>query len=171
MAVFVYVNVGPWGVITNTHTSQSDCRHQPTLVTLLCYVSSYHIGAKGEPYAQERRFWIPCPNVQYCSTVIFSVSCRIQLGTCDRNTRAYEINEQSVLGDVMQILLHPRKLTTTPLKPKPPSDFGVTAGAKIALTYDSWEPRICVSTEMPTGCNHLRTSCKSMRYNDDGSVI
>jgi len=43
------------------------------------------------------------------------------------------------------VLLHPRKLTTTALKPKPPSDFGVTAGAKIALTYDSWEPGVCVS--------------------------
>lgn len=53
--------------------------------------------------------------------------------------------EQPVAGDVIEMLLHPRKLTTTLLKPKPSPDFGVIAGAKMALTYDSWEPRICVS--------------------------
>ena len=158
-------------MVTNTHTSQSDCGHQPTLVALLSHIPSDHVGTKGEPYAQEGCPWVFRPNVKHRSTVIFSVSCRIQLGTCDGNTRAYETNERSVLGDVMRILLHPRKLTTTALKPKPPSDFGVTAGAKIALTYDSWEPRICVSRETPTICNHSQTSRKSMCYDDDRSVI
>jgi len=76
-----------------------------------------------------------------------------------------------VAGYVMAIPLHPRKLTTTALKPKPPPDFGVTAGAKMALTYDSWEPRICVSGEIPAVYKHSQTSCKSMRHCDDGSVI
>jgi len=153
MAVLVHVNFGPWSTTISTYASESNRRHQPTFVALLSNIPGYHVGAKGESYAQERRFWVPRSDVQYCSTVIFSVSCRIQLGTCDRNTRACETHEQLVAGDMIWVLLHPRKLTTTALKPKPPSDFGVTAGAKIALTYDSWEPGVCVSKRTLTTFN------------------
>jgi len=126
-----------------THASESNCRHQPAVVALLSHIPSDHIGTKGEPYAQERRVWVLCFNVQHCGTVIFGVPCRIQLGTCDRNSCACETDEGLVAGYAMAIALHPRKLTTTALNPKPPPDSGVTAGAKIALTYDSWEPWIC----------------------------
>ena len=88
MAALPRVNISPWSTIINTHASESDRRHQPTFVTLLSYIPSDHVGAKGESNAQERRHWVLHPDVQYCSTVILSVSCGIQLGTCDRNTRA-----------------------------------------------------------------------------------
>lgn len=90
MAVLVHVNIGPWSAKVNAHASESNCRHQPALLTLLSYIPSDHVGAKGESYAQEWRLWVPRPDVQYCSTVIFSVPRRIQLGACDGNTRAYE---------------------------------------------------------------------------------
>ena len=95
MAVFVHVNFGPWSRTISTYASESNRRHQPTFVALLSNIPGYHIGAKGESYAQERRSWVPRSDVQYCSTVIFSVSCRIQLGTCDRNTRACETSMSS----------------------------------------------------------------------------
>jgi hypothetical protein len=171
MAALVHINVDTWTLTTNTHASESNCRYQSTLVTLLSHIPSDHIGTKGKSDAQERRLWVFCPNVQDRSAVIFSVSCRIQLGTCDGNTCAYETDERLVVSDVMRMPLHPRKLTTTLLNPKPPSDFGVTAGAKIALTYDSWEPRICVSMGVATICNYPRTSRKAMCYDDDWSVV
>ena len=79
--------------MTCTHASESDCRHQPTVVALLSHVPSDHIGTKREPYAQERHFWVLCPDVQHCGTVIFGVACRIQLGACDRNPRTCETDE------------------------------------------------------------------------------
>lgn len=167
---FAHVNIGPWDAYLNTHTSESDCRHQPTLIALLGHIPSDHVSTKGEPYAQQRRLWVSCPDVQYCSTVVFSVPRRIQLRTRDGDARAYKTYERLVVGDVIGIPLHPRKLTTTPLKPKPPSDFGVTAGAKIALTYDSWEPGIC-QYDTPTIADYRRTSCEPMCHNDDWSII
>ena len=88
--MFVHVNIGPWYTITNTHTSESDCRHQPALITFLSHIPSDHVGTKGKPYAQERRLWVSRPDVEYCSTIILSVPCRVQLRAGDGNTCAYE---------------------------------------------------------------------------------